>query len=325
MTSLQKIPAALLLLLSCAVLPLSASAQTYPAHVVRMIVPSAPGSTPDIVGRLLGQELSKMWKQPVVVENQAGAGGMIAMRQMLGAPADGYTVLMTPSSAASIAPAMFKLPYDVRKDLAGVSKVAYVPNVLVVNPSVPAHSIKELVDYAKANPGKLNYASAENGTPSHLEAELFKSLAHVDLFHVPYKGSPNSLIAVMQGDAQLMFCPVAIALPYIKEGKLRPLGVTTSERSEILPDVPPIGEAGVPGYSTVQWYGVFLRAGTPRPIVDRLNADVATVMHMDAVGKVLKPIGVRAVTSTPKEMDDFLRADIDKWLRVVAGTKAKVD
>ena len=297
----------------------------YPNRPVRMVAATAAGSTPDIVARLLAQELAREWGQGVVVDNQASAGGTVAMRQLLQAPPDAYTLVLSPSSATSLAPAMFKLPYDLRKDAAGITRLANVPNVLVVNPSVSAQTVQEFIAEVRRQPGRLNFASSGNGTPSHLDGELFKSLTQIDMVHVPYRGSPPALTAVIQNDAQAMFCPIAIALPYIKQGKLRPLGVTTAQRADILPDVPPIGESGVRGYATAQWYALFARAGTPRELIDRITADVVRIMRRPATAAVLDPLGVNIVTSTPAELDDFLRRDIDKWAKVVASTKAKVD
>lgn len=187
-----------------AVLPI-ALAQGYPSRPVKIVVASAPGSTPDIVARLLGQELAKEWGQGVVIENKASAGGAVAIQQILQSPADGYTLLLSPSSATSLAPAMFKLPYDVREDLSGITRIANVPNVLIVHPSVPARNLKEFIELVRSRPGKLNYASTATGTPSHLDGELFKSLTGVDMLHVPYKGSPAALMAVLNGEVQAMF------------------------------------------------------------------------------------------------------------------------
>lgn len=313
-----------LLLCYVVILPI-ALAQNYPIRPVKIIVASAPGSTPDIVARLLGQELAKEWGQGVVIENKASAGGVLAIQQILQSPADGYTLLLSPSSATSLAPAMFKLPYDVREDLSGITRIANVPNVLIIHPSVPARNLKEFIDYVRSRPGKLNYASTATGTPSHLDGELFKALTGIDMLHVPYKGSPAALMAVLSGEVQAMFCPVAIALPYLKQGKVKALGVTTTQRSEILPDVPPIGEAEVLSYSTAQWYGFFARAGTPAAIIKKLNSDAVRIMRTPAVDAVLKPMGVNSFTSTPAELDDFLDKEINKWKRLVTEAKIVAD
>ena len=200
-----------------------------------------------------------------------------------------------------------------------------MPNVLIVHPSVPARNLKGFIELVRSRPGKLNYASTATGTPSHLDGELFKSLTGVDMLHVPYKGSPAALMAVLNGEVQAMFCPVAIALPYLKQGKLKALGVTTSQRSEILPDVPSIGEAEVPSYATAQWYGLFARAGTPAAIIKKLNSDTVRIMQAPAVDAVLKPLGVNSFTSTPAELEDFLGKEINKWKRLVADAKIVAD
>lgn len=303
----------------------SALAQNYPVKLIRMIVPYPAGATPDLVGRTIGQELSKAWRQPVIVDDRPGAGGVTALEQVTKAPADGYTLLFSAAGVVAIAPAMFKATAEMVRDLEPVSMAAYVPNILVVNVAVPAKNVKELIALAKARPGKVDYSSSGSGTPAHLAGEVFKSLSRADIRHVPYKGSPQALTAVVSGEVSMMFSPVTIALPFVKSGRLRVLGVTTKERSPVLPDVAPIAELGVPGYEVVQWYAIFVRSGTPHDIVTKLNAEVGRILKLADVTEKLAAQGANPVASTPEQLDKFWKSELVKWAKVIKESGAVAD
>jgi tripartite-type tricarboxylate transporter receptor subunit TctC len=238
-------------------------AAEYPARPIRVIVSQPAGAAPDLVVRIIGQRLSEALHQPVIVDNRLGAGSIPALEQVTKLPADGYTLLFGQASTVAIAPAMFKATAAMVRELEAVTMGAYVPNILVINVALPVKDVKGLVALAKARPGQINYSSAGPGTPAHLAGEVFKSLTHTDIRHVPYKGSAQALTAVVSGEVSITFSPVNVALPFVRSGRMRVLGVTTLERSPVLPDVAPIAELGVPGYEIVQWYGFFVRSGTP--------------------------------------------------------------
>jgi tripartite-type tricarboxylate transporter receptor subunit TctC len=302
-----------------------APAQSYPSKLVRVIVPNPAGSTPDLVARTWAQKLSEAWRQPAIVDDRPGAGGVAALEQVTKSPADGYTVLFTAASPVALAPAMFKASAEMIRELAPVSMAAFVPNILVVNAAVPAKTVQELIALAKAQPGKLDYSSAGNGTPAHLAGEVFKSMSGANIRHVPYKGSTHALTAVVAGEVGIMFSPVPIALPFVKSGKLRVLGITTKERSPVMPDVAPIAELGVPGYEIVQWYAIFVRSGTPPEIVQKLNAETGRILKLPDVVEKLAAQGANPVAGTPEQLDKFWKAELVKWAKVIKESGATVD
>jgi tripartite-type tricarboxylate transporter receptor subunit TctC len=302
--------------LAAALLLAAPAAAQYPAKPVRFIVPSSAGGGTDIIARALAQKLSEALGQQFVVENRPGAGQMIGIELAARAPADGHTILMTASTLA-INPIMYKkVSYDPLRDFAPITQAASLPNVLVVHPSLPARSVAELVALAKREPGKIAYASAGVGTSPQMSVELLKSLAGIDLLHVPYKGTGPGVIDVLAGQVKVMTPNVLTALPHIKSGRLRALAVTSAKRSEALPEVPTMAEAGVPGYESVQWYGVLAPAGTPREIVQRLYAEIAKALHAGEVRERLAADGAEPVGSTPEEFAAFIRAEIAKWSKV---------
>jgi tripartite-type tricarboxylate transporter receptor subunit TctC len=303
----------------------SALAQNYPTKLIRVVVPYSAGATPDLVGRTIGQKLSEDWRQPVIIDNRPGAGGVSALEQVTKAPADGYTLLFTAAGPVAIEPAMFKATAELVRDLEPVSMAAYVPNILVVNDAVPAKNVKELIALAKARPGKIDYSSSGNGTPAHLAGEVFKSLSRTDIHHVPYKGSPQALTAVVSGEVSMMFSPVTIALPFVKSGRLRVLGITTKERSPVMPDVAPLAELGLPGYEIVQWYAIFVRGGTPRDIVTKLNAEIGRVLNLPDVTEKLAAQGANPVASTPEQLDKYWKSERVKWAKVIKDSGATTD
>ena len=297
-------------------------AQNYPARAIRLIVPSAPGGGTDIVGRTVANKLTEYLGQQVVIDNRAGAGTIIGIDIAAKSPPDGYTLLVGLSTLA-INPSMFaKLPYDALRDLAPICHMVSVPNALVLHPSVPAQSIQALIALARAKPNALNVGSAGNGTSPHLSLELFKSLAKIDMVHVPYKGSGNAIIANLAGEVSVSFPSIPTAYQYIKAGRLRALGVTTARRTPALPDVPAIGEI-VPGYEATQWFGMLAPAGTPRTIIDRIHQETVRALKAPEVIKQLAGEGADIVGSTPDAFGTYIKSETEKWARVIKSAGIK--
>jgi tripartite-type tricarboxylate transporter receptor subunit TctC len=303
-----------------------AHAETYPSKTIKMVVPFPAGGTTDVLARIIGQELTKAWGQQVIIDNRPGAGGNIGADVVAKSPADGYTLLMGTVGTHGINVSLYKkMPYDAVKDFAPITLVAAVPNLLVVHPSVPVNSVKELIAYAKANPTKLAYASSGNGTSIHLSAELFKTMTGVQMTHVPYKGSAPALTDLLGGQVQLMFDNMPTALPHAKAGKLRPLAVTTAKRSPAMPDLPTIAEAGVPGYEASSWFGVLAPAGTPKDVVTKLNKEIVRILALPEIKERLSGQGAEPVGDTPEQFAAHIKAEIAKWERVVKASGAQVD
>ncbi len=301
-----------------------AGAQNWPAKPVRMIIPYPPGGATDILGRLISQKLSPMIGQSVVVENKAGASGNVAFDFVAKAAPDGYT-LLTGTANMTIAPAFSSnLPFNVLSDFAPISQIVSSQNFLVIRPTLQANTIKELIAYAKANPGKLTYGSSGIGTPL-LCIELLKSLAGISILQVPYKGDAPALTDLMGGQIDMYCSTIAGEVGFVKAGKLKGLGVTSRKRASSIPDVPTIEEAGVPGYELTSWYGILAPAGTPRAIVDRLNADIVKIVAMPDVQKVMVDGGADPQSSTPDEFMARIRADVTKFSAVVKSSGIKVD
>ncbi|HEY8553451.1 MAG TPA: tripartite tricarboxylate transporter substrate binding protein [Burkholderiales bacterium] len=302
------------------------AADDYPSKPIKMVVPFPPGGTTDILARIVGQELTKAWGQQVVIENRAGAGGNIGSDIVAKAAPDGYTLLMGTVGTHGINMSLYKkMPYDAVKDFQPITVVAAVPNILVVHPSVPVHSVKELVDYAGKNPGKLSFASSGNGTSIHLSGELFKTLTGVQMTHVPYKGSAPAITDLLGGQVHLMFDNMPSAFPHVQAGKLRALAVTTAQRAAAAPDLPTIAEAGVPGYEATSWFGVLAPAGVPRPIVEKLYREIARILKDPQVSKEMRARGAEPVGNTPDEFAAYIKAEIEKWRKVVEASGAQVD
>jgi tripartite-type tricarboxylate transporter receptor subunit TctC len=298
-------------------------AQTYPSKPIRLIVPSSPGGGTDIVGRVVAQKMTETMGQQVVVENRAGAGTMIGNELVAKAPPDGYTLLMGVSTLATI-PSVFKVvKYDALKDFAPITQAVTVPNALVIHASVPAKNVKSLIALAKARPRELVAGSAGMGTNPHLSLELFKSMAGVDVVHVPYKGSGQGIIGLISGEVAIFFPSVPTAMPHVKSKRVRALGVTTAMRVDSMPDVPPIAEAGLPGYEATQWFGVLAPAGTPRPIVDRLHKDITAGLRSPDVKQHLASEGAQIVASSPEQFAAYIRSETEKWARVVKAAGIK--
>lgn len=302
-----------------------ALAQQYPTRPIRFIVPFPPGGGNDIVGRIVAQKLADALGQSVVVDNRGGAGGTLGTDIAAKAPADGHTLLINNISLAVNATLFPKLPYDTLKDLAPVTLVGRQPNILVVYPSVPAKSMRELLDLARAKPGQLNYGSGGVGTASHLATELLKLMTKVDMVHIPYKGLGPALTDLMGGRVQLIISTLASALPHLKAEKLRPLAVTTNRRSSFFPEVPTMEEAGVRGYEFSTWYGLLVPAGTPQPVIARLNAEMTKTLSSDATKEQFRAQGLEATSTSPAEFGSYLRSEVEKWGKVVKASGARPD
>jgi tripartite-type tricarboxylate transporter receptor subunit TctC len=301
-------------------------AQDYPTKPVTIIVPWPPGGPSDIAARPLAKGLSEQLGKPFVVENRGGASGNIGTAQVVNSPPDGYTLLVTSSSPIVINPFLFKnMPFDPQKDLAPITNVLRVPLVLAVHPSVPAKNLKELIDYIKKQGGKFQYASAGNGTPQHLTAELFKTAAKLDMVHVPYKGSAPALTDALGGHVPMVFDSTVAIVPHLKAGKLRPIAISSAKRSPLLPDVPTFAEAGLRGVESYAWYGFFGRAGTPRQIIDKLNVTALKVLKGPDFQNVYRETGSEYVGSSPEEFAKFIKAEAAKWAKVVKESGATLD
>lgn len=291
----------------------AAGADDFPNRAMTIVVPFSPGGSNDTLARLVGRDLEKKWKQPVVIENRTGAGGNLGALAVVRSEPDGYTMVMGSIGTHAVNPFIYKnMPYDPIKDLQPITLVAKVDLVLVVHPSLPIHSVKELIDYAKANPGVLNYASGGNGASQHLAGELFKHLAGIDMVHVPYKGSANALADLLGGQVPIMIADLPLVAAHIKEGKLRALAVGSAERSPAI-DVPTMDEAGVKGYEAYAWYGLSAAAGTPQPIVDKLNAAIVDILHDPANQDFMRELGAVPAGGTPEEFGAFQKAEMAKW------------
>jgi tripartite-type tricarboxylate transporter receptor subunit TctC len=315
---------ALLLAAAACAAPAAVPAQAYPAKPIRFIVPFAPGGGNDILGRVLAAKLHESFGVPVVVENRGGAGGTIGTEIAAKAAPDGYTVLINNLSVAVNVTLYERLPYDPLKDLQTVALVGRQPNILVVHPSLPARSWKELYALARARPGELSFSSGGVGSSSHLAAELLKLVSGIAMVHVPYKGLGPALIDLVSGQVQLCMATMASALPHVRGGRLRALAVSTAQRVAVVPEVPTLQEAGLRDYEHSTWYGLYVPAGTPRAVVDRLNAAARDAVASADVRRTFDTQGVEPASSTPEEFRAFLAAEIAKWAKVVraAGLRA---
>jgi tripartite-type tricarboxylate transporter receptor subunit TctC len=302
-----------------------AQAQSYPSKPIRVIVPFPPGGSTDFLARIVGQKITADWGQQVIIDNKPGAGGTLGAAEAARAAPDGYTLLMGAVHHEIATSVYAKLPYDFQKDFAPITVVAIVPNVLVVNSSLPVNSVKELIAYAKANPGKLTYGSAGMGTAHHLIGEQFNMLAGVDILHVPYKGSSPAVADLVAGQVSLMYDTVASCLPHVKAGKLRALGVATAKRSASLPDVPTIAEAALPGFEVTTWFGFLAPAKTPPEIVAKLNAEVVKILNTPDVRERLLASGSEPVGNTPEQMAAQIARETAQFATIVKKAKLVVE
>lgn len=301
-------------------------AQDFPGRPVRLVVPFPPAGVTDRIARLAGQKLGELWRQPVVIDNRPGASGIIAAELVAKAAPDGYTLLFGHIGTHAINASLFgKLPYHPVRDFAPVSLLATVPNLLLMHPSVPANSVSELIALAKSRPGTLAYASPGSGTSGHMAGELFKSLAGVDIVHIPYKGAGAALQDVLSGQVSMMFDTVASSLPQARAGKLKGLAVTSASRVPIAPEIPTVAESGVPQFEIAPWFGVLAPAGTPSPVVAKLSADLRRVVESEEVSKPLSAQGVTLIGSSPQEFAAHIEREIPRWARIVKASGARAD
>jgi tripartite-type tricarboxylate transporter receptor subunit TctC len=311
--------------LALACFALLAHGQTYPARPVKMVVPFSPGGPNDIIARLIGNKLGEALGQQMVIDNRPGGGGNIGTDAVAKAPPDGYTLLSAGPGSLIMNPVLMKVPYDTARDFAPVSLMAHAPNVLVVHPSVPAKTVKGLLALARAQPGRLNYASSGPGSSAHVAVALFASMAHIDITHVPYRGTGPAVNDLVAGQVQLAIVGIPPVLPHVKNGRLRALGVTGKTRSPELPDVPTVDEAGVPGYVVNLWYGLLVPTGTPQAIVTRLASEVTRIVRAPEMREKLAAAGAEPGGGTPEDYAAVIRADTVLWTRVIreAGIKGE--
>jgi len=308
-----------------AALPLAGQAQSYPSRPIRLVVPFPPGGPTDLLARIVAIRLAEALGQPVVIDNKAGASGMVGAEAVAKSAPDGYTLLVN-ASIHVINPSLYAKPrYDAIADFATVSNLADVPLVLTVNSKIQARSVKELVALGKAATPPLAFASAGNATSQHLSGEAFKIAAGIDMLHVPYKGSAPALTDLVGGQVQLMFDSLPSSMPFIKSGAIRPLAVTTARRSSALPDVPTVAESGYPDFDISTWYGVWAPAATPAPVVQKLSRAIAAIVRMPAVREQFAALGAEPVGNTPDEFAAFAKKELTKWARIVKQSGAKVD
>ena len=307
-------------------LSFAALAQDYPAKPVKVVVPFAAGGAVDILTRVLAEKMQPALGQQIVVEPMVGAGGNIGSAAVAKALADGYTLLMATTGTHTINPGLYRnMPFDAEKDFAPVTVIASVPNLLVVHPSVPAKDVKELVALAKAQPGKLNFASFGHGTSNHLSGELFKSVAGIDIVHVPYKNAPQAVLELVGGQVSFAFVNAPLALPQVRAGKLRALAVTGARRSPAIPDMPTMAEAGLPDFVVESWYGLMAPAGTPQPVIDRLHKDTLATLARADLAEAFAKQGADVITSTPAEFGAMVRQEKGRWAEVIRKSGAKID
>ena len=302
----------------------TAVAQSWPTKPIRYIVPFPPGAFNDTLARTLAADLPKTLGQPVIVENRPGGNTLIATEMAAKSPPDGYT-LFGAALPFSVVQSLYKTSFDVTKDFAPITLAGVTPNLLVANPGVPFNDVKGLITYAKANPGKLNYASTGNGTSNHLSFELFKAMTGTQVTHVPYKGSAPAVTDLIAGQVQVMFDNTPNVLPHVKAGKLTALGVSSKTRSQFAPEVPSVDEAGVPGYDVTVWFGVLTVAGTPPDIVKRLNTEMVKILTSPEVKERISKSGVDVVAGTPEHFSGFLKAEVSRWAKVIQEASIKAD
>ncbi len=309
-----------------ALIAIPIQAQEYPVKAIRFIAPNLPGGPTDILARLLGQKLAEAFGQPVVVENRAGAGGNIGTELAARTPPDGYTLITGNNATFGANPSLYKkLPFDPIRDFAPIVLVATQPNILVVHPSLPVRSVKELIAFARARPGQLNYANSGTGAAAHLAAELFKSMTGTAIESIAYKSAAPALVDLMAGQTHLMFATSLSVMQHIQSGRLRPLGVTTARRASAVKDLPTIAEAGVPGFEATTWHGVLTTGGTPPAVVNRLNAEINRALQMPDVRERLAGLGAEIIGGTPKEFADHIAREIPKWAKVVKAANVQLE
>jgi tripartite-type tricarboxylate transporter receptor subunit TctC len=309
----------------CAAALSPADAQAWPDKPIRFVMSAPAGSSIDVLGRTIADKLKDRLGQPVIVDNKPAAGGTVATAEVAKAAPDGYTMLLAFNGPLSITPLLSTVPYDVQKDLAPVIITSSQPNVLAVTSQLPVKTVQELVAYARANPGKLNFASVGNGSSSHLNAELLKSLAGIDIVHIPFNGSPPAVTATIQNETQMIFAVMQPLQPQIQAGKLRALAVTSAKRFPLLPDLPTIAESGYPGFDALAWNGVLVPAATPKAIVQRLNAEINAVLKDPDVVQKMNASGFALVGGTPEQFGALIKGESDKWAPVIRKAGVKIE
>jgi tripartite-type tricarboxylate transporter receptor subunit TctC len=311
---------------AAAALTVPAHAAEYPTKAVRMVIAFSPGGPSDILSRLVGGKLGERMGQPFVFDNRPGAGGNVAGEIVATSPADGYTLMIANNSILAANATLYsKMTFDPAKDLIPVTWLASQPNILVVHPTVPAKSVKELIEHLKSQPGKLNFASSGSGAAAHLAGELFKSMTKTDMVHIPYKGAGPALTDVLAGRCQVMFATALSVKPYLDANRLRPLGLTTLKRMDSMPNIPTIAEAGVPGFEATTWHGLVAVAGTPRPVLAKLNTEANAVLKDPQVSKFLESQGAIIEGGTPEKFSAYIKSEIPKWAKVIKDSGARAD
>jgi tripartite-type tricarboxylate transporter receptor subunit TctC len=301
-------------------------AQPYPAKPIRIIVPFPAGGTADIMARVVGQKMTETWGQQVLIDNRSGAGGNIAADLAAKSAPDGYTLFLCTVGTHAVHQTLYeKLPFDPIKDFSAVAYIAGVPNVVVVHPSIPVKSVKELIGFIKARPGRINFGSSGTGSSVHMSGEMLKVMAGLDMTHIPYKGNPQAVTDLMAGQIELMITNMPSVIPYIQSGRLRALAVTTKARSPALPDLPTMEEAGLPGYESSAWFGLLSPAAVPRDIVSKLNAEVMRIVGLEDVKRNLASQGAYPLAMTPDEFGAFMKAETAKWAKIVKASGARAD
>jgi tripartite-type tricarboxylate transporter receptor subunit TctC len=322
MHSLFRMSSVVTVVIACA----AASAQGYPVKPVRMIVHYPPGGPTDIVARAVGQKLTDAWGQQFIIDNRPGASGIIGVELVARAVPDGYTLLFGTGGSMAITPAVGgKLPYNVSRDFAPISLVVINPQILVFHPSFPPNSVKELIAYAKARPGKINYASVGPGSPNHLGVEMLKAMAGIDLVHIPYKGTAPALTDVLGGQISLMFNSMPTVIPHVKSGRLKGIAVGNAKRSPAMPDIPTVAESGLPGFDYVTWYGMLAPAATPKPIIAKLNAEVVRMLNDREMSQRLAVQGAEPSPSTSEQMGRYMLEEQERWRKVIKSANIKLD
>lgn len=303
---------------------IGAELERYPTKPIRIVVPFTPGGSNDLLGRVLAQKLNEAWGQPVIIDNRPGAGSTIGIELVVRAAPDGYTLLTT-SGGIAINVSLYRLPFNPVTDLAPVTLLAQMPYLLAVHPSVPAKSTRDLINLAKAQPGKLIFSSSGAGTSSHLTMEMFKSLAKIDLLHVPYKGGGPAVNALAGGEVQMTFNVITGTLPQARAGKIRALAVSSARRVEVAPELPTVAESGLPGFEVIAWYNMFAPAGTPRSIVNRINAEVNRLLQQPEVRERFLALGVAPLTGKPEALGDYLKFEVARWGKVIKEAGIKLE